>query len=37
MQNQFVFDLDIFERFMADVRDLGTDRRCRVIAGVGPV
>jgi methylenetetrahydrofolate reductase (NADPH) len=37
VQTQFVFDLDIFERFMADVRDLGTDRRCRVIAGVGPV
>lgn len=37
VQTQFVFDLDIFERFMADVRDLGTDRRCGVIAGVGPV
>jgi methylenetetrahydrofolate reductase (NADPH) len=37
VQTQFVFDLDIFERFMADVRDLGTDHRCGVIAGVGPV
>jgi methylenetetrahydrofolate reductase (NADPH) len=36
-QTQFVFDLDIFERFMADVRDLGIDRTCAVIAGVGPV
>ncbi|MGH3752857.1 MAG: methylenetetrahydrofolate reductase [Pseudonocardiaceae bacterium] len=37
VQTQFVFDLGIFERFMADVRDLGTDQRCGVIAGVGPV
>jgi len=36
-QTQFDFDLDIFERFMSDVRDLGIDRTCGVIAGVGPV
>ncbi|MGH3773546.1 MAG: methylenetetrahydrofolate reductase [Pseudonocardiaceae bacterium] len=32
-----VFDLGIFEHFMTDVRDLGIDHRCGVIAGVGPV
>jgi methylenetetrahydrofolate reductase (NADPH) len=37
VQTQFVFDLEIFERFMTDVRDLGIDRTCGVIAGVGPV
>jgi methylenetetrahydrofolate reductase (NADPH) len=37
VQTQFVFDLGIFERFMADLRDLGIDRECGVIAGVGPV
>jgi methylenetetrahydrofolate reductase (NADPH) len=37
VQTQFVFDLDIFERFMAEVRDLGITEKCGVIAGVGPV
>ncbi|WP_300015414.1 methylenetetrahydrofolate reductase [Pseudonocardia sp.] len=37
VQTQFVFDLPIFERWLAQVRDLGLDRRCTVIAGVGPV
>ncbi|MFC5995852.1 methylenetetrahydrofolate reductase [Pseudonocardia hispaniensis] len=37
VQTQFVFDLPGFERFMTGVRDLGLDRRCAVIAGVGPV
>jgi methylenetetrahydrofolate reductase (NADPH) len=37
VQTQFVFDLGVFERFVAEVRDIGVDRRCRVIAGVGPV
>ncbi|MGH3932731.1 MAG: methylenetetrahydrofolate reductase [Pseudonocardiaceae bacterium] len=36
-QTQFVFDLGTFERFMADVRDLGVDGHCGIIAGVGPV
>jgi methylenetetrahydrofolate reductase (NADPH) len=36
-QTQYVFDVEAFERWMADVRALGLTDRCRVIAGVGPV
>ena len=36
-QTQFVFDVPAFARWMADVRDLGLDRRCKILAGVGPV
>jgi len=37
IQTQFVFDLDIFARWMTEVVDLGLDNRCGVIAGVGPI
>ena len=37
VQTQFVFDVAAFGRWMAAVRDLGLDRRCRILAGVGPV
>jgi methylenetetrahydrofolate reductase (NADPH) len=37
VQTQFVFDVAAFGRWMAQVRDLGVDQRCRVLAGVGPV
>ena len=37
VQTQFVFDVPAFARWMADVRDLGLDRRCKILAGVGPV
>jgi methylenetetrahydrofolate reductase (NADPH) len=37
VQTQFVFDVPAFTRWMADVRDLGLDRRCKILAGVGPV
>ena len=37
VQTQFVFDVAVFGRWMAEVRDLGLDRRCRILAGVGPV
>ncbi len=37
VQTQFVFDVAAFRRWMAEVRDLGLDQRCRVLAGVGPV
>jgi methylenetetrahydrofolate reductase (NADPH) len=37
VQTQFVFDVAIFARWMAQVRDLGLDRRCWILAGVGPV
>ena len=37
VQTQFVFDVAAFGRWMAAVRDLGLDQRCRILAGVGPV
>ncbi len=37
VQTQFVFDVPAFARWMAEVRDLGADQRCRILAGVGPV
>jgi len=37
IQTQFVFDLDIFTRWMAEVTELGLEQRCGVIAGVGPI
>ena len=37
VQTQYVFDLKMFGRWMADVRDLGITDRCAVIAGVGPI
>jgi methylenetetrahydrofolate reductase (NADPH) len=36
-QTQYVFDVDGFARWMAEVRDLGLPQRCAVLAGVGPV
>lgn len=36
-QTQFVFDLDVFARFMREVVDRGLAEHCKVIAGVGPV
>jgi methylenetetrahydrofolate reductase (NADH) len=37
VQTQLVYDLPTFGAWMADVRDLGLDRRCHVLAGVGPI
>jgi len=37
VQTQFVFDVPAFARWMAEVRDLGLDQRCRVLAGVGAI
>ena len=37
VQTQFVFDVPLFERWLAQVRELGLDRRCAVLAGVGPL
>jgi methylenetetrahydrofolate reductase (NADPH) len=37
IQTQFVFDVPIFARFMQRVCDLGLDRRCAILAGVGPI
>jgi methylenetetrahydrofolate reductase (NADPH) len=36
-QTQFVFDVPVVERWMQQVRDLGLDKRCSIIAGVGPI
>jgi methylenetetrahydrofolate reductase (NADPH) len=37
VQTQFVFDVPLFARFMADVRDLGLTEHCAVLAGIGPI
>jgi methylenetetrahydrofolate reductase (NADPH) len=37
VQTQYVFDVEVFERWMADLTALGVTERCAVIAGVGPV
>src|SRR5215510_9849106 len=36
IQTQYCFDLPLFERFMAWVRDLGLHEKCFLLAGVGP-
>ena len=37
VQTQYCFDLDLFGRFMARVRDLGLDQKCFILPGVGPL
>jgi methylenetetrahydrofolate reductase (NADPH) len=37
VQTQFVFDVPMFASWMQQVRDLGLERRCWILAGVGPV
>ena len=37
VQTQFVFDVPSFAAWMRQLEDLGLTRRCRVLAGVGPV
>jgi len=36
-QTQFVYDVAGFTQWLAEVRDLGLDQRCRILAGVGPI
>jgi methylenetetrahydrofolate reductase (NADPH) len=36
-QTQFVFDVKIFREWLQQVRDLGLDKHCFILAGVGPV
>lgn len=36
-QTQFIFDIGIFREFMQQVRDNGFDRKCFILAGVGPI
>ena len=37
IQTQYCFDLPLFERFMARVRELGLHERCFIMVGVGPL
>jgi methylenetetrahydrofolate reductase (NADPH) len=37
VQTQYVFDLAMFERWIADLRELGVLEGCKIIAGVGPI
>jgi len=37
VQTQYVFDVPQFARWLSEVRDLGLDQRCAILAGVGPV
>ena len=37
IQTQYIFDVPLFARWLERVRDLGLDRRCAILAGVGPV
>lgn len=36
-QTQFIYDVKIFADWMRQVCDLGLDKRCYVLAGVGPI
>lgn len=37
VQTQYCFDVPLLERFMAQVRDMGLDRQCFILVGVGPL
>jgi methylenetetrahydrofolate reductase (NADPH) len=37
VQTQFVFDVALFRRWMEQVRELGLDKRCYILPGVGPI
>jgi methylenetetrahydrofolate reductase (NADPH) len=37
VQTQYVFDIAAFARWMAEVRDLGLEQHCGILAGVGPI
>jgi methylenetetrahydrofolate reductase (NADPH) len=37
IQTNYIFDVPVFARFMARVRDLGLDGRVFILAGVGPL
>ncbi len=36
-QTQFIYDTKIFGEWMRQLRDLGVDKRCYILAGVGPI
>jgi methylenetetrahydrofolate reductase (NADPH) len=37
IQTNYIYDIPLFERFMARVRNMGADKRVFIIAGVGPL
>ncbi|MGR3762206.1 methylenetetrahydrofolate reductase (plasmid) [Roseobacteraceae bacterium NS-SX3] len=37
IQTNYIYDIPVFEKFMARVRDLGLDKRVFILAGVGPL
>jgi methylenetetrahydrofolate reductase (NADPH) len=37
IQTNYIYDIPLFEKFMARVRDLGLDKRVYILAGVGPL
>ena len=37
IQTQFCFDLEMFKKFMVEVRARGLDQRCHILVGVGPL
>ena len=37
IQTNYIFDVDLFRRFMSRVRDMGLDEKTFILAGVGPL
>ncbi|WP_298852526.1 methylenetetrahydrofolate reductase [uncultured Ruegeria sp.] len=37
IQTNYIYDIPLFEKFMARVRDAGLDKKVFIIAGVGPI
>ncbi|UWQ53186.1 methylenetetrahydrofolate reductase [Leisingera caerulea] len=37
IQTNYIYDVPLFEKFMARVRDLGLDKKVYILAGVGPL
>jgi methylenetetrahydrofolate reductase (NADPH) len=37
IQTNYIYDIPLFEKFMARVRDMGLDRQVFILAGVGPL
>lgn len=37
IQTNYIYDIPLFEKFMARVRDMGLDKRVYILAGVGPL
>ncbi|MCU9847485.1 methylenetetrahydrofolate reductase [Defluviimonas sp. WL0024] len=37
IQTNYIYDIPLFEKFMARVRDMGLDKKVYILAGVGPL